>query len=308
MMSLPCITISSGEVRHFNGNDFVSWKYLMSLYLYEMNLQVWWMVDISLSHALEDCPQTQTQKKYIYLEAHASNALSSALSTEIKNEVKMEYGWPERVNLLWKVLEQMYGSSNSKKLSSSAMKNISSSSTLYDLTQEGQSSSQKEEAKSTHLGRPDCPISQTRGFSFDRTEDILSKKDDYSTSSSDDDDGTNDEYDEQELLVEFKKLISKHMKLQKRHKYLLCSHKEIMSSYALLEVAHKVMVTTVKDYQPHTCTCSQPSIDLSCANSCCSQAKPSCDEHVLVETCDSLIASENDELKRENKMLKMELS
>jgi hypothetical protein len=40
----------------------------------------------------------------------------------------------------------------------------------------------------------------------------------------------------------------------------------------------------------------------------CSQAKPSCDENVLVETCDSLIASENDELKRENKMLKMELS
>jgi hypothetical protein len=50
------------------------------------------------------------------------------------------------------------------------------------------------------------------------------------------------------------------------------------------------------------------SFDLSCANSCCSQAKPSCDEHVFVETCDSLIASENDEFKRENKMLKMKLS
>jgi hypothetical protein len=68
------------------------------------------------------------------------------------------------------------------------------------------------------------------------------------------------------------------------------------------------MVTTVKDSQPHTCTCAQLFIDLSCANSCCSQAKPSCDEHVLVETCDSLIASENDELKRENEMLKMKLS
>jgi hypothetical protein len=86
------------------------------------------------------------------------------------------------------------------------------------------------------------------------------------------------------------------MKLQKRHKDLLCSHKEIMGSYALLEAAHKVMVTTVKDFQPHTCTCAQPSIDLSCANSCCSQAKPLYDEHVFVETCDSLIASENDEL------------
>jgi hypothetical protein len=81
-----------------------------------------------------------------------------------------------------------------------------------------------------------------------------------------------------------------------------------MGSYALLEAAHEVMVTTVKDSQPHTCTCVQPSIDLSCTNSYCSQAKLSCDEHVLVETCDSLITSENDELKRENEILKMELS
>jgi hypothetical protein len=81
-----------------------------------------------------------------------------------------------------------------------------------------------------------------------------------------------------------------------------------MDSSVLLESAHEVMVTTVKDSQPHTCTCAQPFIDLSCANSCFSQAKPLCDEHVLIETCDSLIASENDELKRENEMLKMELS
>jgi hypothetical protein len=81
-----------------------------------------------------------------------------------------------------------------------------------------------------------------------------------------------------------------------------------MGSYALLEAAHEVKITMVKDSQPHTCTCAQPSIDLSCANSYCSQAKSSCDEHDLVKTCDSLIASENDELKRENEMLKMELS
>jgi hypothetical protein len=155
-----------------------------------------------------------------------------------------------------------------------------------------------------------CQFGKTGLSSFGRTKNVLSEEDDCSTSSSDinDDDDTYDECDEQELLVEFKKLISKHIKLQKRHGDLLCSHKELMDSYALLELAHEVMVTTVKDSQPHTCTCAQPSIDLSSANSCCSQAKPSCDEHVLVETCDSLIASENDELKRENKMLKMELS
>jgi hypothetical protein len=44
----------------------------------------------------------------------------------------------------------------------------------------------------------------------------LAEEDDRSTLSSDvdnDDDGTDGEYDEQELLVEFKKLISKYMKL-----------------------------------------------------------------------------------------------
>jgi hypothetical protein len=138
----------------------------------------------------------------------------------------------------------------------------------------------------------------------------LSKEDDCSTSSSniDDNDDTDDEYDEQELLVKFRKLIHKHMKLQKRHADLLCSHKELIDSYALLESAHEVMVTKVKDSKPHTCTCAPPSIDLSCANSCCSQATSSCDEYVLVKTYDCFIASENDKLKRENKMLKMELS
>jgi hypothetical protein len=113
----------------------------------------------------------------------------------------------------------------------------------------------------------------------------LAEEDDCSTLSSDvdnDEDDTDDEYDEQELLVEFKKLISKHMKLQKRHGGLLYSHKELIDSYALLESAHEVMVTKVKDSQSHTYTCAQLSIDLSCTNSYCSQAKSSCDEHVLV--------------------------
>jgi hypothetical protein len=76
----------------------------------------------------------------------------------------------------------------------------------------------------------------------------------------------------------------------------------------LLEATYEVMVTMVKFSQPHTCTCAPDSIDLSCVNSCCSQAKSSCDEHVFVETSNNLIASEINELKRENEMLKMELS
>jgi hypothetical protein len=177
----------------------------MSTYLCEMNSQVWWMVDVSLSHAFEDCPKTQAQKKCLYLEAHASNDLSSALSVERKNKVKMEYGCPERANLLWKVIEQIYGSINSKKSSSSAPENISSSSTLFYQS--------KEKAKFVSLVKSDYPVSQTGLFSFGKIETSLAEENDCFTSSSNYDDDTNDEYGEQKLLVEFKKLISKHMKL-----------------------------------------------------------------------------------------------
>jgi hypothetical protein len=53
------ITIPSVEVPHFDGNYFVPWKSQMSTYLHEMNPQVWWMIDVGLSYALKDCPQTQ---------------------------------------------------------------------------------------------------------------------------------------------------------------------------------------------------------------------------------------------------------
>jgi hypothetical protein len=64
----------------------------MSSYLRKINPQVWLMVDICISHTLEDFSQTQGQKKYIYLEAHASNVLSSDFSTKIKDKIEIEYG------------------------------------------------------------------------------------------------------------------------------------------------------------------------------------------------------------------------
>jgi hypothetical protein len=99
-----------------------------------MNPKIWWMVDVGISHALEDCPQTQAQKKCLYLKAHASNALSSALS--LKDEVEMEYGLLERANLLWKVVDQMFGSRNVKRSSWNVPENISSSSIHIDQDQE----------------------------------------------------------------------------------------------------------------------------------------------------------------------------
>jgi hypothetical protein len=109
----------------------------------------------------------------------------------------------------------MYGLSNSKRSSSSALENISSSSTHFDQDQENQSSVLKEEkVKSASLGKLECPVSQAGGSSFGRTKITLTGEEDCSTSSSDDDDdNTDDEYDHEELLSKFQKLISKHMKL-----------------------------------------------------------------------------------------------
>ena len=61
-MSLPIIAMPSVEVPRFDGTNFVSWKFQMSSYLCEMNPQVWWMVDVGFSHALEDCPKLKRKR------------------------------------------------------------------------------------------------------------------------------------------------------------------------------------------------------------------------------------------------------
>jgi hypothetical protein len=178
-MPLACITMPSVKVPHFDGINFVSWKSQMSSSLHEMNPQVWWMVDVGLSQALEDCPQIQVQKNCLHLKAHASNALSGALSAEIKDEMKMEYGLLQRANILWKVHEQMLGSSNNKRSSSKVLGNSSSS--YMHISQEEQSSIQKEEIRSASLGRPDEPVSQIRMSGFGRIETSVVEEDDCST-------------------------------------------------------------------------------------------------------------------------------
>jgi hypothetical protein len=123
------------------------------------------------------------QKKCLYLEAHTSNDLSSALSAEIKDEIEMEYDLLKRANLSWNVLEQMYVSSNSKRSSSSASENSSSSSIYFDQDQEEQSSVQKEELNYASLGKLDGSVSQTGVSNFGKIVIVLDKEDDCSTSS-----------------------------------------------------------------------------------------------------------------------------
>jgi hypothetical protein len=142
----------------FDGTNFVSWKTQLSSYLCEINPQAWYMIDVGFSHTLEDCPQTRAQEKYLYLDAHASKVLSSALSVEVGGMIEIEYDL-FGANILWKALEQIYGSNNDKKSSSTNIpKNISSSSMHIDQDQVVQSSIQHEKVKSANLGKPDVPV------------------------------------------------------------------------------------------------------------------------------------------------------
>jgi cobalamin biosynthesis Co2+ chelatase CbiK len=99
------------------------------------------------------------------------------------------------------------------------------------------------------------------------------------------------------------------MALQANHKGLECSYEKPVDSYATLEIAHEVVLSSVKSIQPlsHTCTCSQVQVNLSCANDCLSQASQSSIEYVFVESCDDLIAKENDQLKQEVEKLQKDL-
>jgi hypothetical protein len=67
------------------------------------------------------------------------------------------------------------------------------------------------------------------------------------------------------LEVQLAKLTSEHMALQADHKGLERSYEKLVDSYATLEIAHEVVLSSLKYMQPlsHTCTCSQSQIDLS---------------------------------------------
>jgi hypothetical protein len=111
------------------------------------------------------------------------------------------------------------------------------------------------------------------------------------------------------LEAQLAKLTSEHMALQATHKELECSHEKLVDSYASLEIAHVVVLSLVKFLQPLTtiCTCSFVNNEFACTKSCCSQASHSSIEHVFVESCDDLIAQENDELTQEIEKLKRDL-
>jgi hypothetical protein len=90
---------------------------------------------------------------------------------------------------------------------------------------------------------------------------------------------------------------------------LKCSHEDLQDAYVMLQVSHEVVVTSVKHFQPHTqeCAWSPNFVNPICANNCCSQSPKSNIEQINVDSCDDLIAEENDTLKLEVKRLEQKI-
>jgi hypothetical protein len=89
---------------------------------------------------------------------------------------------------------------------------------------------------------------------------------------------------------------------------LVCSHNKFIDSHIMLEMAHEVVLTNLKSYQPHICTCTQIETILSCANKCFSQASQSSIELEILGISDISIIQENKELKEEVGRLRRSLT
>jgi hypothetical protein len=104
------------------------------------------------------------------------------------------------------------------------------------------------------------------------------------------------------------KLNTKNLALQEKHDMLVCSHNKFMDSHIMLEMSHEVVLTNLKSYQPHLCTCTQIETILSCTNKCCSQESQSSIELEFSGTSNVSYAKENNELKEENERLRRSLT
>jgi hypothetical protein len=96
--------------------------------------------------------------------------------------------------------------------------------------------------------------------------------------------------------------------LQEKHDMLVCSHNKFIDSHIILELAHEVVLTNLKSYQPHICTCTQIKTILSCANKCCSQESQSSTELEIPGISDIYITQENKVLKEEVGRLRRSLT
>jgi hypothetical protein len=89
----------------FDGTHFIWWRSWMICNFKFISPQMWWIVDVGFSHALDEKNATQVQKKYLHLDCQATNIFYQSLSDKIYGEIM----YMKTTHDIWLYLNLIYG-------------------------------------------------------------------------------------------------------------------------------------------------------------------------------------------------------
>ena len=71
----------------FDGTHFAWWKNWMTYNFKFISPQIWWIVDVGFSHAIDRKDATQAQKKCLHLNCQATNIFYQSMKDNIFGEI-----------------------------------------------------------------------------------------------------------------------------------------------------------------------------------------------------------------------------
>ncbi|OQU77626.1 hypothetical protein SORBI_3009G080150 [Sorghum bicolor] len=89
----------------FDGTHFAQWRNWMTCNFKFISPQMWWMVDVGLSHVLDEENLTQAQDKCLHLDYQATNIFYSSMKDNIFGEI-MDM---KSAHEIWSYLNEKYG-------------------------------------------------------------------------------------------------------------------------------------------------------------------------------------------------------
>ncbi|OQU84948.1 hypothetical protein SORBI_3004G147050 [Sorghum bicolor] len=89
----------------FDGTHFAQWRNWMTCNFKIISPQMWWMVDVGLSHVLDEENLTQAQEKCLHLDYQATNIFYSSMKDNIFGEI-MDM---KSAHEIWSYLNEKYG-------------------------------------------------------------------------------------------------------------------------------------------------------------------------------------------------------
>ncbi|OQU83617.1 hypothetical protein SORBI_3005G145950 [Sorghum bicolor] len=89
----------------FDGTHFAQWRNWMTCNFKFISPRMWWMVDVGLSHVLDEENLTQAQEKCLHLDYQATNIFYSSMKDNIFGEI-MDM---KSAHEIWSYLNEKYG-------------------------------------------------------------------------------------------------------------------------------------------------------------------------------------------------------